>query len=614
MTDQCHYEVHVKTAKEEMVRRIQTLEQENRELQDSMREKEDLIEDIYQALVRDERGPEAIARLQQGQSYEELTSWLGRRLIENIGRLSPTTEHKLREVVNKQDDPMSPIIENPENGRYPEWKETFANEALTHHLLALYFTWIHPVHMLFSEKDFMASFRNRDGQYCSQSMVTAMCAMGCAFLTEEPFAHTNAKALSAKYAEEARKQVAKEDRNKLTFAISYAILFLVELTSSQARVASSHLRLAVESLRNVDEANTSKDALEITVWGIHTLNTLWAAFTYQKPPAPISPHAQVFEDVTLDQEDVYWQPYRHPGDNATNELPSLAIQTAKELAQLVQIIHETINEYCGSRGRVTARSILNLFRRYLRWKSGLDSTMSDVLGDQWTLPHVLFLHLQYHTALCQLFQPLLDYPSFSNGTHDHIRSLVLQSANEGLRILDRYFHLFSSRYQAPIQLFCIVHVCTSLLRVSRSLPPSSPSSPPDIDIEKITLFCLEALKGIQPGFAFAGPMASMFRQTVSDLNLPLPPSVDALMSKEADDYGPEDLLDACERMTYVQPVDMLLGRIDRSIADMFEEEWKVFIEQHGGMEIDDGSPLKSLVTGGGSPSARSMQITSLVNH
>jgi hypothetical protein len=56
-------------------------------------------------------------------------------------------------------------------------------------------------------------------------------------------------------------------------AVTYAILFLVELSSGKGASAFSHLRLAVESLRNVSQGNWSEEAFEITSFGIHTLNT-----------------------------------------------------------------------------------------------------------------------------------------------------------------------------------------------------------------------------------------------------------------------------------------------------------------------------------------------------
>jgi len=117
---------------------------------------------------------------------------------------------------------------------------------------------------------------------------------------------------------------------------------------------------------------------------------LWAAFTYQKPSAPISPRIEAFRNVELDEPDAYWQPYRFPTDVVAIEKPSRAIETAKEFAKLYQIIHETINLYCGRRGRVTAAGILQMYQRYLQWKKSLGERL-DPTSPAGQLPHVVNL-------------------------------------------------------------------------------------------------------------------------------------------------------------------------------------------------------------------------------
>ncbi|EOD44003.1 hypothetical protein UCRNP2_9295 [Neofusicoccum parvum UCRNP2] len=102
----CHYEVHVKTAKEEMVRRIKSLEQQNAELQGSVKERDYQIEAIFEALKTGERGSEAIARLRSGQSYQEIVTWLGGPPVGDVGRLSPGSETRLADIVQDYDDSM----------------------------------------------------------------------------------------------------------------------------------------------------------------------------------------------------------------------------------------------------------------------------------------------------------------------------------------------------------------------------------------------------------------------------------------------------------------------------------------------------------------------------
>lgn len=264
IADQCQYEVHVKTVKEEMVRRIKTLEQQNAD-------KDRFIQQVYDSLKGGADGTEAIQRLRDGQSYEQLADWLGRSPVENIRRLSPASETKLSDVVRKYEQNVG---DNgaPRDTSSSQWTNV-VNEKLAHHLIALYFTWVHPVHMLFSEKHFMTSYSGGDRQYCTPSLVNVMCAMGTFLLQDQGGTPMDAKGLGSLFLEHVKESIQNEDPDSLTFVTTYAILFLVELSAGQARTASSHLRLAVESLYRVPRANYDGEAVELAAWGVHTMNT-----------------------------------------------------------------------------------------------------------------------------------------------------------------------------------------------------------------------------------------------------------------------------------------------------------------------------------------------------
>lgn len=96
--------------------------------------------------------------------------------------------------------------------------------------------------------------------------------------------------------------------------------------------------------------------------------------------------------MLLDSVDARWRFYRQAADEtAQPDSPSLAIQTAKELTKLNQIIHETMNIYCGSRGKVTASSIMYLYKRYADWIAALPSEMQIESLDVVVVPHLYYL-------------------------------------------------------------------------------------------------------------------------------------------------------------------------------------------------------------------------------
>lgn len=142
--------------------------------------------------------------------------------------------------------------------------------------------------------------------------------------------------------------------------------------------------------------------------------------------------------------------------------------------------------------------------------------------------------------------------------------MALQSARLGLQILERYQRVFTNRYQTPLQAFCLVHLCDTLIRQR-------------VNAQEAVEFCLEMLHEALAGFPFIGPLQAMFCQEAKEYGLALPENLEELMNGRVT-YSTEDMLDTCERITYVQPVDMLVERIDPSMAEEFGKAWQRFIE------------------------------------
>jgi len=258
-----------------MVKRIKTLELENAELQGSVKRKDHWIEEIVRRLKEDDRGSEAIDRLKKGQTYDEVIDFLGRPMLDGMERLSPTTENALTGNLVKRYETMMHGAMIAQGLSERRWTSVIDQVHVVHHLMALYFAWVHPVHMLFSEKYFMSTLRSSDPAnttYCTSAMINAICAMGCKYFDGGDQEEGAGKKLGTQFLEQARKDLIKEDTKKPTYSIAYAIIFLVEMSVGEARKASSHLRLAVEMLREADKSSYASEAFEIAGWGIHTLN------------------------------------------------------------------------------------------------------------------------------------------------------------------------------------------------------------------------------------------------------------------------------------------------------------------------------------------------------
>lgn len=118
------------------------------------------------------------------------------------------------------------------------------------------------------------------------------------------------------------------------------------------------------------------------------MNSAWSGFIYQKPSAPISATRHLdFGNSELSLPDDFWCFYRYPGDerNLTDQ-PSYSLRTVSAHAELYNIIHETILQYCAHEGRLSAPELLNLYTRYLDWKDNLPPAVLEL-----QTPHCLFL-------------------------------------------------------------------------------------------------------------------------------------------------------------------------------------------------------------------------------
>lgn len=293
------YGIHVKTHKGDMIREIKRLEEANFLLQEEKTELIDTnsglrktnqglhaatksIDSILEVLSSNGHAEEIKKKLREGESHQAIAAWLGgvppiagnvtmtevtqRNLVDVVGRIEKyyrgNEERRLEEASKEQSF---------------QWTRVTADGKLMKHLLNLYFTWVHPVHMLFSELEFLDDFASRKRTYCSSAMVNAIFAMACHLLDDHgDYAageDLDVETLREGFMNEARTITPPEDYTKMTATQAFAIMFLVDLSSGKALRATGYLRLAADGLRSMKDSEHSAEAVELSLWGVHTLNT-----------------------------------------------------------------------------------------------------------------------------------------------------------------------------------------------------------------------------------------------------------------------------------------------------------------------------------------------------
>ena len=255
-----------------MIREIQRLQRKNEDLEeqkDNLAAENGWIEQIILSLKDDGSNVEIVHRLKRGESHQGIAEWLGRSFVQDA-KLSPASELSLSSAIEKY---HRDLVEN-KDPRY--WTNVTTDVSLIEHLLTLYLTWVHPVHMLFDETHFMSSLRDCVDTYCSAALVNAVCAMSCHLLPDtcgDEESRQIIKSLRARFMDEARTLMKGVDSTKMTSMQTYAIMFLTEISGGNGLMATSHLRLATETLSAKGTAEQSSEAEEVTSWGILTLHT-----------------------------------------------------------------------------------------------------------------------------------------------------------------------------------------------------------------------------------------------------------------------------------------------------------------------------------------------------
>ncbi|MCJ1474840.1 hypothetical protein MMC13_003500 [Lambiella insularis] len=536
------------------------------------------VERIIRALSSNGDGPEIIDRLRNGESYQSIATELGDSSLGDLADLSPKSQNYFSLAIKEYDKDAS-AESGPASGPFKggRWTTVTSDEALIDHLLALYFTWVHPMHMLFSRPHFLASYNNRVDVYCTAALVNAICAMACHLFDNVPGEHFQTSLdpgeLSGKFLQEARSLIQGNRVGKLAVVQTYAVMFLVELSAGKGANSTSYIRVAADAIDQRIEAGYSTQAAEMTRWGIYSLSVDWAQFTFQVPTLFQIPPSLEIRPFGIIQDMEPWQLYRHLSDQAQPERQSFIILTASAHAKLLRIIHDTLALFYHSHeGSVSARELMVQYERYIVWKDNLPDEIAMANAETHQLPHVIALHVQYQTAVIQLFRPLLDFRQLSAEAFDHVRSLVLSYAWTGLDLFKTYQELYTGRFQHALQAYSLLHIADALIRFDR-FPPESGTK-----VVQFTMKLLREMADGRCGFAASGPLQEAFRQAAVECHIPLPDDIDSLMKRTSPPPGFDGIINATTRLSYIQPVTQPIRSFNSSFALELEDEWRRFAE------------------------------------
>jgi len=542
---ECIYEVHIKHAKEELVKQIKEL-----------RAKGHLTEQILQALSTDEKVPEIIERLRNGDTYESIVEWLGRSPTADFETLSPRgSQHSTFEATDHEmagvDSPF-------------RWTTVTSDTAILDHLFQLYFAWIHPVHTLFSEGHFVESYQRQSETYCSSILVNSICAIACHLHTMDDADEVDFEHLSTEFSDLVRVNIDASD-TRITTTQSFAVMFLVDCARANGLRASTYLRIATDNLRSVvyHENESFQEVWKNTVRGIRNLNVEWSQMTFHVSPNITSLPFESDDDGGDELDAAKWYFYRYVNDQCP-AWPGLLATTNREKAKLIDIIDDVGKMMYDQHGpKITAQDVFQQYTRYQAWHSQLPSSIGNIeQNNSQALPHVLSLLILYSNSVVQLLRPLLDLEGFPPNL---VEEVIWSHTQQGLFLIDEHYRTqYTCRYQPVLQMFGLLHLTDVLVRFfSQGSEGSSKDGPGAVQLG------LEVLMESRAGFPVAGPLQEMLRRCANNCHVRLPKNIAQLMEspRKTQAYTIDDLIDACTRPTFLQPVAEIHKRYIRSFTD-----------------------------------------------
>ena len=99
----------------------------------------------------------------------------------------------------------------------------------------------------------------------------------------------------------------------------------------------------------------------------------------------------------MDKDAAVWRFYRSVGDEQEMPTrPSHAILTACYQAKLFRICRNSLNLYCGYGGKITAQTVIAVYKEYTDWRANLPAPLLKVDVEAQPLPNVLYLQYVVH--------------------------------------------------------------------------------------------------------------------------------------------------------------------------------------------------------------------------
>ncbi|KAF2441656.1 hypothetical protein P171DRAFT_434308 [Karstenula rhodostoma CBS 690.94] len=354
------------------------------------------------------------------QSLEsELSMLLGKPAMTRSGESRYFGHTSIMSLVPEDEDNARAFVSTVEPNRHsPTWTAVTSDLALVERLLDLYFRWSHSFYVVFSRECFYKDFRSGRQKYCSALLVNAMLAYGCHF-TDDPAGRTdpdNFRTAGDHFFDEARRLLYENEASSLTTVQALCVMAMREPSAGRDSSGFAYMgramRMAIEMglhLKNsaspaMGLTPSENEVRKVTFWGCFTVDTVWSICIGRITQLPRVA-------ITLDKPILDEPPgglYQVPCPGSSQVAPGTVTSRMflQEFSTLSELINDNNYMFYAPSARLTDVKLVACYNKYLDWLKNLRPPLRLDGGGQ-PQPHIIVLHMLYHTAIGQLFRPML---------------------------------------------------------------------------------------------------------------------------------------------------------------------------------------------------------------
>ncbi|KAI9729058.1 MAG: hypothetical protein M1828_000143 [Chrysothrix sp. TS-e1954] len=350
------------------------------------------------------------------------------------------------------------------------WTTVTNDQDLIGHLLNLYFSWQHSFFQSFPEKLFRSDMAAGRTKFCSSILVNAICAAGCFLSAREQVRQDGpaGKDLMMSFYDQCTKLLAETDVSTITTTAALYLMSYVEGTrgrlsglwtfSGRSTLMAVDINLHLQ--RNPkptsspeeeeDRKNEEKTRLH-AFWGCFHVDQTTSFTLGRQPNLNVNGVTVALPEAEPLLDDEPWEAY----ETTLEARPGARASTFRQAAVLSKIVNSTLLMFFAPSVPLNGSLLLEEYGKYRAWYRDLPDIIRHTKNAP---PHVISLHMYFHTAVLLLFRPFLKATIVDSEVVP--RDICRTSANAISDIWTQHRELYEYKGIYMFQVHCLLTACT----------------------------------------------------------------------------------------------------------------------------------------------------------